>query len=46
VDLERVQQSAGSLLKVDAGEELISAVKVVLTDHTYLAQRVLKEWSQ
>jgi len=36
----------GYVLKVDAGEELISAVNMVLAGHTYLSRLVLKKWTQ
>jgi len=36
----------GYVLKVDAGEELIPAVKTVLLGHTYLSRRVLKKWTR
>jgi len=35
----------GYVLKVDAGEELIPAVRSVLGGFTYLSQGVLKNWS-
>jgi DNA-binding NarL/FixJ family response regulator len=35
----------GYVLKVDAGEELVSAVKMVLIGHTYLSRSVLKKWT-
>jgi DNA-binding NarL/FixJ family response regulator len=35
----------GYVLKVDAGEELISAVQMVLIGHTYLSRRVLQKWA-
>ena len=35
----------GYVLKIDAAEELIPAVKMVLTGHTYLSRRVLKKWT-
>jgi len=36
----------GYVLKIDAGEELISAVKKVLIGDTYLSQRVLQKWTR
>jgi DNA-binding NarL/FixJ family response regulator len=36
----------GYVLKADAGEELISAVRMVLIGHTYLSRRVLKRWTR
>jgi DNA-binding NarL/FixJ family response regulator len=35
----------GYVLKIDAGEELISAVEMVLTGHTYLSRRVRQKWT-
>jgi DNA-binding NarL/FixJ family response regulator len=35
----------GYVLKVDAGEELVSAVKMVLIGRTYLSRSVLKKWT-
>jgi DNA-binding NarL/FixJ family response regulator len=35
----------GYVVKVDAGEELVSAVKMVLTGHIYLSRSVLKKWT-
>lgn len=35
----------GYVLKEDAGEELVSAVKMVLIGHTYLSRRVLRKWT-
>jgi DNA-binding NarL/FixJ family response regulator len=35
----------GYVLKVDAGIELVSAVKMVLIGHTYLSRSVLKKWT-
>jgi DNA-binding NarL/FixJ family response regulator len=32
----------GYVIKIDAGEELVSAVKMVLTGHTYLSRTVLE----
>jgi DNA-binding NarL/FixJ family response regulator len=36
----------GYVLKVDAGEELVSAVKTVLIGNAYLSRRVLKRWTR
>ncbi len=36
----------GYVLKVDAGEELISAVKTVLAGQTYLSRRASKKWTR
>ena len=36
----------GYVLKADAGEELISAVRMVPMGHTYLSRRVLKRWTR
>jgi DNA-binding NarL/FixJ family response regulator len=36
----------GYVLKVDAGEELVSSVRLVLTGQTYLSRRVLKKWTR
>ena len=35
----------GYVLKIDAAEELISAVEMVLAGHTYLSRRVLQKWT-
>jgi len=35
----------GYVLKVDAGEELVSSVRLVLSGQTYLSRRVLKNWT-
>ena len=36
----------GYVLKLDAGEELASAVRMVLIGRRYLSRRVLKKWNQ
>jgi two-component system, NarL family, nitrate/nitrite response regulator NarL len=35
----------GYVLKIDAAEELISAVEMVLAGQTYLSRRVLQKWT-